>query len=385
MFDLIISIIVYGLTGLILYSLANSMAILDARSIRITGRHSPMWSIFFLISIAVFAIVSGARYNTGVDHLNYLAQYSAGGEETDEPLFYMISHFLSGMGVHYFFYFALWASIQITFVYLAMKDHREMLPFIALAIMLGPYYLDWMNGIRQTIVECFFLFVVCFFTKEKTKKRFLLCVMLLIIATTIHRSAWILILLLLLSIVKIPMRNKWINITIAFLCIIVGMTPYWINMNSSGVAEVLAILGYDHYSLVYEEMVEMADFQDTAMGPLRILSLLVDLAIIWFYPRMEEFYKSDNTLSSFFLYFMLGVFAYNLFANTNILFLRPIAYLTIFKLPMIGYMLYYLKTTKNSLYSILAVMIFSYAMIDVLKSGLLGVKPFNLYHFFFFS
>lgn len=144
----------------------------------------------------------------------------------------------------------------------------------------------------------------------------------------------------------------------------------------------LALMGYDHYSMTYEDMVAMADYKETAMGPLRMSSLLVDIIIIWFYPKMEDYFKSDNTLYVFFLYFLLGVFTYNLFANTNILFLRPIEYLTIFKLPMIGYTLYYLKKSKSVFFYLMAFLVFTYAMIDVMKSGLLGVKEYNLYHFF---
>lgn len=381
--DLLISVLVYGLTGLSLFVLAENMSRADSKSIRLYGKHTTMWSTPFVLSIVFFAIVAGLRYNTGVDHLNYLNHYIQGGDDTDEVLFYFITKTLSSWDVHFFFYYALWAAIQITFLYLAMRDRRALLPYIAMAIMLGPYFLSWMNGIRQTMVECFFVYVVSSFTKDKTIKKFIISVILLVAASTIHRSALILPALLCLTFIKMPLDKNWINIGIVLICVVVGMTPYWTKMNSGNITELLALMGYDHYSMIYENMVEMADFKDTAMGPLRLSSLCVDLIIIWYYPRMQNYYKSDNTLYAFFLFFLLGVFAYNLFANTNILFLRPIEYLTLFKLPMIGYTLYYLKKTKSKMFYLIAFLVYTYALIEVLKSGLLGTKETNLYHFFF--
>ena len=156
-------------------------------------------------------------------------------------------------------------------------------------------------------------------------------------------------------------------------------------MNSSGMAEGLALLGYDHYSMVYEEMVEMADFKERAFGPLRLMTLFVDICIIWFYPKIRELYSEDKALNTFFVFFFLGVCAYNLFANTNILFLRPIEYLTIFRLPMTAYLLCYLKRANKTLFGIVCFFVFTYTLVEVLKSGLLGVKETNLYHFFFFQ
>ena len=383
--DMLVSIMVYGLTALVLYVLAQDMVQKDRRAMRVKGLHASMWTSTFVISIFVFAIVAGMRYNTGVDHLSYLDHYMHGGDETDEQGFYWITRLFYSLDIHYFFYFAFWAALQLVFIYYGCKYKRELLPFVALSIMLGPYFLNWMNGIRQTLVECFFVAVTAYYCNNKSLKTLIWSIVLVLLASFIHRSAVVLVALLLLAMINIPLKNKFINIGAVVACLVLGSTPYWISLNSSGMTEGLALLGYDHYSMMYEEMVEMADFKETAFGPLRLMTLFVDIVIIWFYPKMKEMYPEDKTLGVFFVFFFFGVCAYNLFANTNILFLRPIEYLTVFRLPMTAYLLCYLKRVNKTWFGIVCFFVFTYTLVEVLKSGLLGVKETNLYHFFFFQ
>ena len=382
---MLVSIMVYGLTAMVLYVLAHDMAQKDRRALRVKGVHAPMWTSSFVISILVFAMVAGMRYNTGVDHLSYLDHYMHGGDDTDELGFYWITRVLYSLDLHFFFYFAFWAALQIIFIYYGCKYKRELLPYVALSIMLGPYFLNWMNGIRQTLVECFFVAVTAYYCNNKSLKSLIWSIVLVLLASFIHRSAVVLVALLLLAMINIPLKNRLINIGVVVACLVIGSTPYWINMNSTDISEILSLMGYDHYSMIYEDMVEMADFKETAFGPLRLMTLFVDLAIIWFYPKIREMYVDDKALGVFFVFFFFGVCAYNFFANTNILFLRPVGYLTIFRLPMTAYLLCYLKRANKSWFAIMCLFVFTYALVEVLKSGILGVKETNLYHFFFFQ
>lgn len=381
MADIAISIIVYVGTAFVLYFLAIKMVTDDRISTNNSGIHAKMWSTSFVMSILFFAIVAGARYNTGVDHLNYLHMYQEGGG--GEVFFYIISHFMYTLGFHYFFFFALCASIQIAFIYLACKNHRELLPYIALAIMLGPYFLDWMNGIRQNIVVCFFVYIISYLSYHKSLKGFIISVICLFMAVGFHKSAVILLPLLFLCIFNVPLPKRTINIGIVIMCLVLGLTPYFIDMNYVNISEILALLGYEHYAETYEDMVALAEFKETAWGPLRISAFIVDLFIIWFFPKIKEYYPNDKMLNSFFFLFFIGVCAYNLLANTNLLFLRPVMYFQIFKLPMVAYLLCYLAHRKSIWFYFVALLEYTYALIDVLKVGITGLKEYNLYHFFF--
>ena len=239
--DMIVSIVVYSLTALILYVLAQDMARKDKRSLKVKGVHSPMWTSSFVLSIFAFALVAGMRYNTGVDHLSYLESYLHGGNDTNEQGFYVLSHFMSSLGLHYFFYFAFWAALQIMFIYLGCKYRRELLPFIALSIMLGPYFLNWMNGIRQTLVECFFVAIIAYYCNNKSLKSLIISAVLIFAASFIHRSSVILLALLFLAMINIPLNNKFVNIAAVVVCLVIGSTPYWITMNSGGVSDLLVL------------------------------------------------------------------------------------------------------------------------------------------------
>ena len=381
--DLTTSIIVYSLTALVLYTLAKDMVREDAISLSRYGAHSNMWSASFIMSILFFAIIAGARYNTGVDHLSYLNAYQEGGNESGELFFYTISHYMHALGFHYFFYFALWASIQIAFIYLACKNRRELLPFIALAIMLGPYFLEWMNGIRQTMVACFFVYIISYLCYNKSTKGFIISAICMLVSVGFHKSAVILLPLLFLCLLNIHLTKRTLNIGIVFVCVILGMTPRWIGMTLGDISEFLTILGYDYYSDTYDDMVSYADFTETAWGPLRSSAFIVDLFIIWFFPKIKEYYPNDKMLNSFFFLFFIGACAYNLLANTNLLLLRPVMYFQIFKLPMVAYLLCYLAHRKSIWFYFVALLEYTYALIDVLKVGITGLKEYNLYHFFF--
>ena len=85
-----------------------------------------------IISCLIFAIVFGARYDTGVDHLAYLEGYQyllKGYEREDmERGFYIIVRLFAGFNLHFFFYFAFLAFLQIFFFYYAFRNEQQLYP-----------------------------------------------------------------------------------------------------------------------------------------------------------------------------------------------------------------------------------------------------------------
>ena len=80
---MLLSFVVYTLTGLLLFVLGKHVTLRENRCL--TDGTSPLsffsWEI--MLSIALFAIVAGCRYHTGFDHAMYLKQY-LGLQETGE-------------------------------------------------------------------------------------------------------------------------------------------------------------------------------------------------------------------------------------------------------------------------------------------------------------
>lgn len=378
------SFLVYTITALLLYSLAKNLALRDAYKQRQYNRQVSFWCPEIILSLLIFALVAGMRYNVGVDHLGYLKSYlylqETGQFRIEHEIgFNYLSKFFANVGIHFIIFFGFLAFLQIFFIYYALKDRKFLLPYVALNIMLGSYFLDWMNGIRQCIVICAFVFLI----KYIVERNFIKYAIAILILSTIHKSAYILIPFYFLFIKDFSFTNRKICLIILAICVLIGMTPTWSNIMTKA-ESFLAFLGYDGYAENIEQISENS--RQVAWGPSRIGIFLTDVLIIWFYPKMKEYFKDDKYLSAYFLIFLIGTFTYNLFVNTSHIFLRPIGYFTIFRLPLTAYLLYYLKQNhKNAMFIFLALIVFTYIYITIYKSIAMptDVNKTHLYHFFF--
>lgn len=378
------SFLVYTITALLLYSLAKNLALRDAYKQRQYNCQVSFWCPEIILSLLIFALVAGMRYNTGVDHLGYLKSYiylqETGQFRTEHEIgFNYLSKLFANAGMHFIIFFGFLAFLQIFFIYYALKDRKFLLPYVALNIMLGSYFLDWMNGIRQCIVICAFVFLI----KYIVERKFIKYAIAILILSTIHKSAYILIPAYFLFIKDFSFANRKICLIILAICVLIGMTPTWSDIMTNA-ESFLAFLGYDGYAENIEQISE--EFRQVAWGPNRIGIFLTDVLIIWHYPNMKKYFKSDKYLSAYFLLFLIGTFSYNLLVNTSHIFLRPIGYFTIFRLPLTAYLLYYLKQNrKNAMFIFLSLIVFTYIYFVIYKSIAMptDVSETNLYHFFF--
>lgn len=377
------SILVYYLTALMLYLMAKSVANKEVLS----KTHASFWSPEIVASICLFGIIAGARFNVGVDYPTYYQTYiriQSGypiERDTFEPAFVVITNFMAKADFHYFFYFAFWAILQISFIYYALKDKKYLLPYIALCVMLNSsYFLNWMNGIRQCVAMCAFVFLAKFISERKVVKY----VVGVFILTFIHKSAILLLPFYLLTYNKLPLDKKYINLAILVFFVVLGATPTWLSVmnNASGV---LSFAGYENYSEGIRALTE-DNLRQTAWGPNRISGFVIGICIIWFYPQMRTFYKDDKYLPVCFSLFLIGIYSYNAFVNTSHIFLRPIEYFTIFNLPLIAYLLYFLKQRrKKAMFYSVATLAFTQIFFVVYKSVMLPTEAseYWLYKFFF--
>lgn len=381
------SIIVYTLTGLILYALGRNLALRDARMQRTFHHPTSFWSPEVWLSILVFAIVAGLRYNVGVDHLMYLQFYEDMAKqgwitrETLEPGFLFIIKIFTELNLHFFFFFAFLAAIQLFFVYYAFRYKKYLLPYIGLFIMLGPFFLNWMNGIRQCIVMCFFIFAIEFIQQRKL----LLYIISIILASLIHKSAYLLIPIYFLLWKPFKWgQNRTITLIILALAIAIGSTPTWLSLINK-LESFLAFIGYDYYSENIQRITEEAH-RSVSWGPSRLGNLFITLFILWYYPNTKKYYVYDKQLPYYFILFFIGACLYNLFVNTSHIFLRPIEYLTIFKLPLTAYLLIYLQKSNQKLsFYLLAMIAFTYIYFEIYKASLITnpFEDFTSYKFFF--
>ncbi|NLJ94576.1 MAG: hypothetical protein GX326_03670, partial [Clostridiaceae bacterium] len=140
-------------------------------------KETSFWTWEMILPILLFAFISGVRWKVGTDHQSYLNGYMAliHGTETREleGAFMYFSQLFAYLNLHFTFFFGFWAFLQISFMYLTFKNERYLLPYIGIIIVFGGYYIGWMNGIRQTIAACIFVFSIQFITKRKPIQYFL--------------------------------------------------------------------------------------------------------------------------------------------------------------------------------------------------------------------
>lgn len=321
----------------------GSIAARRERYFSAKGLKTPFWTWEIIVSLLVFAIVSGLRYNVGVDYLAYLhnyQHYQIFNEFTlnKEPGFEFITKTLALCNLHFTFYFGLLAFLQIFFIYYAVRKERYLLPFIGFLIIMGPHYLSWMNGIRQMLAATIFVFSIEFIKNRKL----LPYIIVLLIASSIHRSAMLLIIFYFIP-QKDYFKNRYINIAIVLITLFIGLNPTWIT-KINGASNFLSLIGYDRYAERFDIILELKE--PRVFGPRQIIILLLNIITLWHAPKLKSVFRKTNFLIYFNLAF-IGILYSNLFINTNHIFLRPVSYLTIFLILTTAYLLYYLSKEKT--------------------------------------
>lgn len=384
MYLLLQSIIVYSLFACLLFANSNAVSV---NQIRLASQSNKWYSLpkGYWICIVIFVLISGLRYKVGVDYYSYLQDYLSVLKGTFEErqrgieLGYLFCTKLFGnLQIHPTVYFAFLAFPQIFFVIKSMKKERDVMPYMMIVMILGPFYLSWMNGIRQMIVACSFVWATKFIVTKDIKKYLLwLCM-----ASLWHKSSVILIIPYIFAYSTNIWNKRWMNMLLLVVCLYMGNTPTWINLieNFRGL---LVFLGYGSYSEMMQEITDSSNFQRFSIGPRMVLTLISYIMVILYYPKLRHFYKQSN-IDLFFKLFFIGVCGYYLFVNTNILFLRPVQYFDIFALPMIAYTLSYLKRSSVISYWILIIASLSFVYMQSFDDYILPItmRHATLYQFY---
>ena len=385
---MLLSLLVYSITGLILFLLGWHVNKRECESLLLTGKKLPFYSWEILLSLLLFAVVAGARYHTGYDHAMYLEQYQhlqANGEfsrHNFEYGFEWISKIFAWCHIHYFFYFAFWALLQIGFLYFGLRHHKHLLCWVGLGIMLGPYFVSWMNSVRQSVVVCLFVALIPLIRNRK----FLPYVVIVIVSAFLHKSSLMLLPVFLICYIRIKDNSpsKWIFLGILAVFVLVGSFPFWTECFTN-YQWFIDLTGYSNYGNLDDPNVG-GKMRMVGWGPIRISVLLSNIAIIWFYPQLKSYFKNDNLLPYFFVLSFIGMCLSNLLMNTTHFILRPVDYFLIFNLIMTAYLLCYLYKSRYLLaFALVAIINYSYFFMAVMKAVYFPLKtsvPF-LYHLFF--
>ena len=293
-----------------------------------------------VLSVLFFALICGVRYRYGADCESYAAgmENIARGTGRDMEILYVwLTKALYFAGLGRVVYMGTLAAIQGFLMWSAFKTRRFLLPYVGLVLILGPFFGEWNNGIRQIIAGLFFFYAMIRLIDEK---KILPYVVLIIAASLFHKSA--IVLLAFIPLMKYDyIPNRYLALGLLAFCLFVGESSLLDQALWYG-EQMLAQLGYHNYSGDYEQLMGRGS-SISHFGPRQLTLLATHIMIIWFSPAVYAFNKRDKAFSVCYLMTLVYACSSQLLMSKSYLFSRPLLYLLPFVLMSTAYLLDYLK------------------------------------------
>lgn len=336
------SIVLYSTLLLIMVSLAKMYSLKQRHQIvndvRVSNsKPGTFYLIFIMLS---FSLMMGLRYDVGTDYFAYqegfIYNYDVG---KGEILFNWIRELLNSFEVHYSVYFSFLAFLNISFFLFAFKRDAFILPLLLFFLLTNGDWLFWMNGIRQAIAMCIWVYALNFIEKKKFWWYLAWC----LIAIGFHMSA--IILIPLYWILKNG-KDYFKNIKLQLL-LFTG--AFLIQYSFGSFLEQLEPLiqlyqtnltgGAYNYSI--ERFKEEASSTVEGSGIAYFFRVGLSIIIILYSKKLKEYFNS-RWFHILYSLFFLGVLAKNVFPIGSIVLTRPFRYFFIFEGIIFAYFAYYL-------------------------------------------
>lgn len=340
------SIIVYTLVLVIMVFFGIITLQKESITMSVNGQIKPgsIWRFDTIFPLLLFAIIFGMRYDVGVDHLSYLEgyiQHEYVGKQ--ELLFNLLSDISWKFNLHYVLYFSIIAFIQVFFFYYAFNKEKYLYPFLTFFLFTNGTLFFWMNGIRQALAMCIWIFSLKYIIDKKIWKYVLCC----IIAFLFHRSAIILI-------VFYPIlrngRDYFKSIQLQLL-VFAGAFAFSLLFESfilhiaPLITSYASITGGDYYGSYDVEALMNSFKEPEGTGLAYLFEIIMNISVILNSKKLKTFYDSKN-FNIVYFFFFLGTITMYIFPVGVIAIRRPFSYLYIFMTIMYAYYLYYLYKTK---------------------------------------
>ena len=337
---MILSLTVYTVTAIVMAMLGWHASRREQRQMTQGGAELPFLSWEIVAALLIYIAISSARWLTSWDYNMYYSYYVSlqslndFSRENFEPGFHYITWAMGRLGLSYVFYFAFWATLHIVLLYYALRHRKLLLPWIALCIFLGPYYVQWMSTLRQAVVECLFVVMVELILRRK----FWIYLLLSLLAMLIHKMSVLLIPLYFVPLIPVRTAKRWLPYSLLALCVVLGCFPQWIHWCFDKAGQLLAMVGYGHYYRLSSTSTYFA-FR-SVMGPTRVFPLLTGVLVSWYYPAIKQMFASDKLLPATYRFMLLSLGYLNLMGNTTQYMSRPGDLMRCLSLIMICYTMY---------------------------------------------
>lgn len=306
----------------------------------------PKSSIFYLIFIMLsFSLMMGLRFDVGTDYFAYQEGYIYNFDVgKGEILFNWIRELFNNFNLHYSVYFSYLAFLNISFFLFAFKRDAFILPLLLFFLLTNEDWLFWMNGIRQAIAMCIWIFALKYIEKKKFWRYLFWCV----IAIGFHKSAIILILLYPI------LQNEKVYFENIKLQLILFAGAFFIQYSFGSFLEQIEPLIQFYqselfggaYSYSTERLKEEASSTVEGSGIAYLFRVVLSIIIIVYSKKLKRYYNSNWFNIIYFLFFV-GLLVQNIFPLGSIVLTRPFRYFFIFKGIMFAYFVYYLLKSNS--------------------------------------
>jgi len=303
---------------------------------------------FSLLALLIYSIILGCRYNVGVDYAGYLGYYEQitkfnGANDRFEYLFALISWSFSDANLHYSIYFTFWAFLQIYLLFLSVKNERYIYPSLVFSLIIGCFFLTYMNGIRQMTSFCILAYSLKYIIQENWKKY----ILAIIIAFLIHKSAIIVFPLYFIF----NFKNEYFkSIKVQIVMLAISLILLILNFNDKIlyiIEKITSLINYGKYASAMRngtlEIIAMK--RERGVGFFVILILNIYLILM---SRKVKKYVSNKKYNIMYDLYFIGVLWFYLF-NGSLILNRPNYYFYSFRLFVVSFTLFYVFKTKNIL------------------------------------
>lgn len=305
---------------------------------------SSFWKFETIFPLLIFAVIFGMRYDVGVDHISYLDKYLWKEQiGKNDLIFDLLTEIGWKLNIHFVFYFSILAFIQVFFFFYAFKDERYLFPFLVFFLFTNGEFLFWMNGIRQALAMCIWIFSLKYIEEKKIWKYLLWG----IVAILFHKSA-----IILLIFYPILRNGKEYFKSIPFQLILI-VAAFVFQMLFSGVIIMfepvigyyMNLLGADLYHSYNIEGLMNSYREGTGTGLVYLFRIALNVLIVLFSKKLKFYYNSKR-YNILYFFFIIGLITTYMFPGGYISFTRPFRYFYIFQSIMYAFLLYYLYKTK---------------------------------------
>jgi hypothetical protein len=315
--------------------------------------------IYLIFIFFYFSIMMGIRHDVGKDYLTYKKGYIYNFDVGNgELIFTWIRELFNRMDLHFSIYFTFLAFLNIFFFVFAFKKYSFILPLLLFFLITNGDWLFWMNGIRQSIAMCIWIYALQYIEKQKLWTYLIWC----IIAIGFHTSAIILIpLYFVLRNGKDYFKNiKFQLVMFAGVFVLQSIFNNYLNQLEPLIDFFQSKLSGGAYNYKIDRLEEESSTTVKGSGIAYLFRIVLCVVIILLSDKLKTFYNSKWFLIIYFLFFF-GKLTEYIFPAGSVVLTRPFRYFFIFEAIVFAYFVYFLFKSKfpnHNIFGFLLILIF---------------------------